>query len=33
MRYFDYLDYKDMADNPDNYFKNKRVINVDIINH
>lgn len=33
MWYFDYLDYKDMDDNPDNYFKNKRVINFDIINH
>ena len=33
MRYFDYLDYKDMVDNPDHYFKHKNVINFDIINH
>ena len=23
--YFDYLDYKDMSDDPDNYFKNKKL--------
>ena len=26
MRYFDYLDYKDMADDPDHYFEHKKVI-------
>ena len=24
--YFDYLDYKDMSDDPDNYFKNKKLL-------
>ena len=31
--YFDYLDYKDMSDDPDNYFKNKKVINFNIIHN
>lgn len=26
MRYFYYLDYKDMADDPDHYFEHKKVI-------
>ena len=33
MQYFDYLDYKDMSDNPDYYFKHKKMINFDIINN
>lgn len=33
MHYYDYLDYKDMADNPNHHFKNKKVINIDIIIH
>ena len=31
--YFDYLDYKDMSDDPDNYFQNKKVINFNIIHN
>ena len=26
MRYFDYLDQKDMADDPDHFFEHKKVI-------
>ena len=33
MRYFSYLDYKDMADNPDYYFDDKKVVNFEIIHH
>lgn len=33
MTYYSYLDYKDMADDPDHYIKNKKVINFDIIHH
>lgn len=27
MRYLNYLNYKDLSDDRDNYFKNKKVIN------
>ena len=33
MRYFDWLDYKDISDNSDYYFKHTKVINFDLINH
>ena len=33
MRYFSSLDYKDMADNPDCYFDNKKIVNFEIIHH
>ena len=33
MRYFDHLDYKDMSDKPNFYFKNKEAINFDLIHH
>ena len=31
--HYDYLKYKDMSDNPDNYFSKKKVINFDLIHH
>ena len=31
--YFNYLDYKEMADNPTKYFKDKQLVNFDIIQH
>ena len=33
MAYFSYKDYKDMADNPTQYFDTKHVVNFDIIHH
>ena len=33
MGYFDYLDYQDMSKEPTEYFKNKKVVNFDIIHH
>ena len=33
MSYLDYLKYKDMSDNPDFYFENKKVKNFEIIHH
>ena len=33
MTYIDHLKYREMADDPDYYFKNKIVINFDMINH
>lgn len=33
MRYYNYLDYQDMAKDPDGYFREKKVINFDIIHH
>lgn len=33
MRYYDHLKYKKMSDDPDFYFKNKEVINFDLIHH
>ena len=33
MRCYSYLDYKDMSDDPDNYFQHKNVINFDLIHH
>lgn len=33
IKYFDYLDYKDMSDDPNAYFKNKEVINFELIHH
>ena len=33
MTYIDHLKYREMADDPDHYFRNKTVINFDIINH
>ena len=33
MQYYSYLYYKDMADERNNYFKIKKVINFDIIHH
>ena len=33
MTYFDYINYKVMADNPTKYFCDKWVFNFDIINH
>ena len=33
MRYISWLDYKDMAYNPDDYLKNVKIANFDIINH
>ena len=31
--YFDYLNYKEMAENTTNYFHDKHVLNFDIIHH
>ena len=33
MCYYDWLDYKDMKENLDNYFKKKKVANFEIIYH
>ena len=33
MRYYNWLDYKKMTDNPDHYMKNSKVVNFDIIHH
>ena len=33
MGYFDYLDYQDMLREPTKYFRDKKVINFDIIHH
>ena len=33
MNYFDYLEYKDMSDEPDRYFKNMNEVNFGIIHH
>ena len=33
MTYFDYLDSKEMADNPTKYFRHKQIVNFDIIHH
>ena len=33
MTYYDYLKYKEMSDQPDHYFWNKKVVNFDIIHH
>ena len=33
MRYYNYLDYQDMAKDPDGYFREKKVINFDIIHY
>ena len=33
MTYIDHLKYREMADDPDHYYRNKTVINFDIINH
>ena len=33
MWYISWLDYKDMAYNPDDYLKNVKIANFDIINH
>lgn len=31
MTYYDWLKYKEISDNPDEYFRNKKVINFDMI--
>lgn len=33
MRYYNWLDYEKMTDNPDHYMKNSKVVNFDIIHH
>ena len=33
MTYFNWLDYNDMADEPDHFLNNIKVVNFDIINH
>lgn len=33
MRYFNHLDYEVMSNNPEFYFKNKEVVNFDLIHH
>ena len=33
MTYIDWLKYKEMKDNPNEYFKKAKVINLDVINH
>ena len=33
MTYIDWIKYKEMADNPDDYFKKKKMINFDIVHH
>ena len=33
MTYYDYLKYKEMSDNPENYFSKKKVVNFDLIHH
>lgn len=33
MTYYNYLKYKEMSDDPDFYFKNKKVINFNMIHH
>ena len=33
MNYFEHLEYQEMAKDPMDYFKNKKIINFDIIHH
>ena len=33
MTYIDWIKYKEMSDNPDEYFKRKSVVNFDITHH
>ena len=33
MSYFDHLKFKEMPDQPDYHFRNKKVVNFDIIHH